>query len=89
MEYPTTTNVEVTFKNSEPEYIDVKTARHNGNFRYVQTHGFKMEGGTAVLVSLSGDGDDYPVQANEGTRSEAKATVEDLPFVQAVVMFNE
>jgi len=89
MQEPTTTNVEVTYNNSEPEYITVDTRRHNGEFAYNQTYGFKMDGGTAVLVSLSGDNDSYPVKANEGTRKEAALTVENLPFVQAVVMFDE
>jgi beta-galactosidase GanA len=89
MQDPTTTNVEVTYQNSEPERITVTTNRMESEFTYNQTYGFEMDGGTAVLASIEGDGDSYPVQSNEGTRKEAQETVEDLPFVQAVVMFNE
>lgn len=87
MREPTTLNVEVTYQNSEPTRFTIKTKRWESEYQYRQTYGFKMDGGTAVLKSVSGDGDSYPVAANEGTRKEAALTAENLPFVQAVVMF--
>jgi len=82
-------NVDVRYRNSEPDSFTVRTKRYEGEFTYKQTYGFKMDGGTAVLTSVEGDGDTYQVRANEGTRKEAALTAENLPFVQAVVMFNE
>ena len=82
-------NVEVTYSNREPQRFTVRTKRYESEFTYKQTYGFKMNGGTAVLTSVEGDGGNYQVRANEGTRKEAELTAENLPFVQAVVMFNE
>ena len=45
-----------------------------------------MEGSAAVLTRIEPDGDYYMVGKNEGTREVAEATVENLPFVQGVVM---
>jgi len=76
----------VEYRNNEPESIEVKTARWSSDFRYTQRYKFQMEGSTAVLVVLEGDGDQYNVRANAETRELAKETVGNLPFVQGVVM---
>lgn len=80
-------NVEVTYRDNEPHRLTVPTSRWSGDFRYEQEYTFKMDGSSAVLVSLEGDKGAYPVRANEETRELAKETVEELPFVQGVVMF--
>jgi hypothetical protein len=84
-----TTNVEVTYREAEPQRIQVKTRRRGGEFTYYTTYTFTMEGTTAVLVGIEPDGDSYSVQANAGTRDAARESVQNLPFVQGVVMIDE
>jgi len=81
-----TTNVEVTYREAEPQRIQVKTRRRGGEFTYYTTYTFTMEGTTAVLVGIEPDGDSYSVQGNVGTRDAARDSVQNLPFVQGVVM---
>ena len=82
-----TVNVEVTYKDAEPKRFTVETQRHNGEFSYNPQYQFKMDGATAVLASVTPDGDSYPVQSNSGTRKAAKESAQELPFVESVVMF--
>ena len=84
---PRTTNVTVGYPDSEPTSITVKTRRFESECSYAQEYGFKMDGSTAVLVSIEGDSERYNVPANSETRALAAETVKDLPFVQGVVMF--
>ena len=84
---PRTTNVTVGYTDSEPTSITLKTRRFESECSYAQEYGFKMDGSTAVLVSIEGDNDRYNVPANSETRALAAETVKDLPFVQGVVMF--
>ena len=86
MSDPDVINVTVEYRDAEPQSVEVKTARWSSDFRYCQRHKFKMEGSTAELVVLEGDGEQYNVRANTETRTLAKETVENLPFVQGVVM---
>jgi len=81
-----TTNVEVQYREAEPQRIQVETRRRGGEFTYYTTYTFTMEGTTAVLVGIEPDGDSYSVQANAGTRDAARESVSNLPFVQGVVM---
>jgi len=81
-----TTNVEVTYREAEPQRIQVKTRRRGGEFTYYTTYTFTMEGATAVLVGIEPDGDSYSVKDNAGTRNAARESVANLPFVQGVVM---
>jgi ribosomal protein L25 (general stress protein Ctc) len=81
-----TTNVEVTYREAEPQKIAVEVNRWQSNFSYNTTYTFEMVGSTAELTSIKSDGDSYPVKANECTRDAARETVEKLPFVQGVVM---
>jgi len=87
MKEPTTTGVSVEYTNAEPTFITVNTRRWSSEFSYDQTYKFKMVGSTAEFTRVSGDGDSYSVASNKETRREAKKTVSELPFVQAVVMF--
>jgi hypothetical protein len=82
-----TTNVEVQYREAEPQRIQVETQRSSGGFPYFTTYTFEMVGSTAELTSIElKDGDSYPVKANEGTRDAARESVANLPFVQGVVM---
>jgi hypothetical protein len=81
-----TTNVEVQYREAEPQRIQVETRRRGGEFTYYTTYTFRMEGTTAELVGIEPDGDSYSVKDNVCTRDAAKETVENLPFVQGVVM---
>ena len=81
-----TSGVTVQYRNGEPKSIEVNTQRSDREFTYNQRYKFKMEGSTAELVLLEGDGETYSVRSNEGTRAIAKETVANLPFVQGVVM---
>ena len=81
-----TMNVEVTYRDAEPKEIAVEVNRWQNNFSYNTTYKFRMVGSTAELTSITPDGDSYPVKSNECTREAAAETVENLPFVQGVVM---
>jgi len=81
-----TTNVEVTYRDAEPQRIQVETRRRGGEFTYYTTYTFTMEGTTAELVGIEPDGDSYAVKANVCTRDAARESVSNLPFVQGVVM---
>lgn len=88
MSDPDVSNVSVRYRDAEPDRVEVETSRWSSDYCYRQTYTFTMEGSTAVLVAVEGDGDSYPVRANAGTRAEAADAVDDLPFVQAVSMFD-
>jgi hypothetical protein len=81
-----TTNVEVTYRDAEPQRIQVETRRRGGEFTYYTTYTFIMEGTTAELVGIEPDGDSYSVKSNVCTRDAARESVSNLPFVQGVVM---
>jgi len=81
-----TTNVEVQYREAEPQRVQVETRRRGGEFTYYTTYTFTMEGATAVLVGIEPDGDSYSVQGNACTRDAARESVSRLPFVQGVVM---
>ena len=81
-----TTNVEVTYRDAKPQKIAVEVNRWESNYSYNTVYGFKMVGSTAELTSIKPDGDSYPVKSNECTRDVARESVENLPFVQSVVM---
>jgi ribosomal protein L25 (general stress protein Ctc) len=80
-----TTNVEVTYREAEPQKIAVETVRDK-EFSYRVVYVFEMVGSTAELMTIKSDGDSYPVKANECTRDAARESVSNLPFVQGVVM---
>ena len=81
-----TTNVEVQYREAEPQKMEVKTRRREGDFTYYTTYKFNMTGSTANFTAIVPDGDQYNVLSNAETRKAAKETVENLPFVQGVVM---
>jgi hypothetical protein len=80
-----TTNVEVQYREAAPQEITVETQRGK-EFSYRVTYKFKMVGSTAELITIDANGPSYPVKANECTRDAARESVENLPFVQGVVM---
>jgi len=65
---PRTTNVTVGYADSEPTSIKLNTRRFESESSYAQEYRFKMDGSTAVLVSIEGDSDAYNVRANSETR---------------------
>jgi hypothetical protein len=81
-----TTNVEVTYREAEPQKMEVETRRREGDFAYYTTYKFNMTGSIAELTAIVPDGEQYNVLSNAETRAAAKETVENLPFVQGVVM---
>ena len=81
-----TTNVEVTYREAEPRKMEVKTRWRDGDYTYYTTYKFRMTGSTAELTAIVPDGDQYNVPSNADTREVAAETVENLPFVQGVVM---
>ena len=81
-----TTNVEVTYREAEPRKMEVKTRWRDGDYTYYTTYKFRMTGSTAELTAIVPDGDQYNVLSNADTREVAAETVENLPFVQGVVM---
>ena len=78
------TNVE--YRDGEPKVIKVQTARWENDYRYDPVYEFRMDGSTAVLTVIETDNDTYNVVAGKETREVAEETVENLPFVQGVVM---
>ena len=84
---PRSKGVEVQYHDNKPTELTARTRRYSREFQYDQEYRFKMDGSTAVLVSIEGDSERYNVPANSETRALAAETVEDLPFVQGVVMF--
>ena len=89
MSDPDVSDVTVKYRDAEPERVTVETSRWSSDYCYRQEYAFKMEGSSAVLAAVEGDGDSYPVRANAGTRAAARDAVADLPFVQGVVMFDD
>jgi len=81
-----TGHVEVTYRDAEPATIAVEVTRWESNYGYNTTYKFEMVGSTANLTAIVPDGDQYNVLSNAETRKAAKETVENLPFVQGVVM---
>lgn len=82
--------IDVTYEYSEPQRLTVETRRWEKNHSYGQTYYFNMEGSTAVLSGVeSNDGERYNVTENRRTRAAAADAVADLPFVQAVSMFDK
>jgi len=81
-----TTNVKVQYREAEPQRIAVEVTRWESNYGYNTTYKVEMVGSTAELTSIKSDGDSYPVKANECTRDAARESVQNLPFVQGVVM---
>ena len=81
-----TTNVEVTYREAEPRKMEVKTRWRDGNLTHHTTYKFQMTGSTAELTAIVPDGNQYNVPSNAETREVAAETVENLPFVQGVVM---
>jgi hypothetical protein len=73
----------VTYRDGEPTDVIITTV-HCVDDYYETTFTFKMEGSTAFLHSITAPGDRYFIEQNEPARIEARKTVENLPFVQAV-----
>ena len=79
----------VTYANAEPSRINITVARWEGDMRYADEYTFKMEGSTAVLKTIKPDAEYYHVQSSQAQRQAAAEAVGELPFVQAVAMFDD
>ena len=87
MREPTTSRIEVTYRDSEPDRLTAITKRYDGDYTYKPEYEFKVQGSTAELQSIVPDGGDkYHVRVNKCTRQAAKDAVQELPFVDEVVM---
>ena len=82
-----TTNIEVQYRNAEPKKLTVSTKYADGEFLYKPEYTFSMSpDGIARLTAIKPDGDTYTVTKAEGTRKAAEESVQELPFVNTVVM---
>jgi len=87
MSEPQIYNVEVTYRDAEPQKLQIDASHRNGEFRERTTYTFRLKGSTAVLSHIEPDGDVYQVQQATAERNAIAEEVEQLPFVQGVVMF--
>lgn len=80
---------EVTYRGDRPALIEVRTKRWGDSVSKENIYHFTVNGSTAQLSGIESDGEVYNVAANEETRNVAADAVRKLPFVQAVVMFDD
>jgi len=86
---PEARNITVSYMDAEPHRITVSTVRYQGECRYSPEYKFKVsgDGSTAVLQTITPDGESYPVLTTQDSRTVAADAVQELPFIDNVVLF--
>jgi hypothetical protein len=82
---PQTFDCTVTYSNSEARSIKVVT-QHFVDGWYMTTFEFRMTGSTAVLFKIRPPGSTIDLEQSKPAWNQARETVKELPFVQAVEM---
>ena len=81
-----THDVRVNYHGSSPKLITLTAWHRDGEYKRTADYKFRMDGSTAVLTHINPDDAGYQVRLAEDERDAVRATVADLPFVQAVMM---